>query len=132
MWPVNGIHSPLQRELYVRHRVSQAALCADRAGQTAGDILKEGAEKMRPRWKRGLVKEFYRAAAAKTLESKRPLSARRRHARHEAENLFRAAAEPGTVFALDPESSFRREPYFAVRHRCGTKPAAKTYQRRAA
>jgi Xaa-Pro aminopeptidase len=73
-------------------------------GKLPDDILKDGAATMRPRWETWpFSKDIYRAAAAKTLESKRPLSHGVGMPVHEPENYFGRPLEPGTVFALDPE-----------------------------
>src|ERR1041385_9254936 len=75
MWPVNGRFSAQQREVYgfvvEYHKVLLSLI---RAGRTAQEILREGAERMRPsveKW--NWSKEILRDGAMKLLESTRPL-----------------------------------------------------------
>ena len=73
-----------------------------RAGRMAEEVLKEGAEKMRPkvgRFKNDLLRE----GAAKLLESKRPLSHGVGMTVHEAGSWKDRPMEEGLVFAVDPE-----------------------------
>jgi Xaa-Pro aminopeptidase len=103
MWPVNGKFSAEQREVYgfvvEYHKVLLSMI---RTGRTAEDILREGAEKMRPRV--GQFKDqLLREGAAKLLESKRPLSHGVGMTVHEAGNWKERPLEEGLVFAVDPE-----------------------------
>jgi Xaa-Pro aminopeptidase len=105
MWPVNGKFSPEQREVYSfvveYHKVLLSLI---RAGRMAEDILREGAERMRPKvatWK--FSKDILRDGAMKLLESKRPLSHGVGMAVHEADKWQERPMEEGLVFAVDPE-----------------------------
>ena len=105
MWPVNGKFSNEQREVYgfvvEYHKVLLSLI---RAGRMAEEILKEAAEKMRPRVaKWNWSKEILREGAMKLLESKRPLSHGVGMAVHEAEKWQERPMEEGLVFAVDPE-----------------------------
>ena len=105
MWPVNGIYTAVQRELYgfvlAYHR---ALLAAVRPYVMKDQILAEVAQTMRPivestQWS----KPIYRNAALKLLESKRPLSHGVGMSVHEADEWASRRIEPGLVFAVDPE-----------------------------
>jgi len=103
MWPVIGKFSAEQREVYgfvvEYHKVLLSLI---RAGRMAEDVLREGAERMRPgvaRFKNDLLRE----GAAKLLESKRPLSHGVGMTVHEAGNWKERPMEEGLVFAVDPE-----------------------------
>jgi Xaa-Pro aminopeptidase len=105
MWPVNGEYSAVQRELYgfvvEYHKVLLSLI---RPGVWPEEILKEAAERMRPRaesWR--FSKEIYREGARQLLASKRPLSHGVGMAVHEAVGYFGRPLEVGTVFAVDPE-----------------------------
>jgi len=104
MWPVNGRFSPEQREVYgfvvEYHKVLLSLI---RAGRMAEEVLREGAERMRPKVAKWFSKEILREGAMKLLESKRPLSHGVGMAVHEAENWKERPMEEGLVFAVDPE-----------------------------
>ncbi len=105
MWPVNGVYSPVQRELYgFVLQYHDILLSLIRAGQTASEILAEAAAKMRPlleswHWS----KPVYKLAAQKLLESRRPLSHGVGMAVHESGRYGDEPLKPGLVFAVDPE-----------------------------
>lgn len=105
MWPVNGVYSPVQRELYgfvlEHHRVLLSLI---RPGLTKDEILAQAADQLRPlvestNWS----KPIYKAAALKLLESKRPLSHGVGMSVHEADEWSSRPIEVGLVFAVDPE-----------------------------
>jgi Xaa-Pro aminopeptidase len=105
MWPVSGTYSPSQRELYgfvlEHHRVLLGLI---RPGYMKDEVLAEAAERMRPvaestRWS----KPFYKVAARRLLESKRPLSHGVGMSVHEAADWSSRPIEQGLVFAVDPE-----------------------------
>lgn len=105
MWPVSGIYSPVQRELYgfvlEHHRLLLSLI---RPARTKEQVLAEAAEQMRPvveawRWS----KPIYKAAALKLIESKRPLSHGVGMSVHEAADWSDRPIEAGLVFAVDPE-----------------------------
>jgi len=104
MWPVNGRFSAEQREVYgfvvEYHKVLLSLI---RAGKMAEDVLREGAERMRPKIAKWFSKEILREGAAKLLESKRPLSHGVGMTVHEAGSWKERPMEEGLVFAVDPE-----------------------------
>jgi Xaa-Pro aminopeptidase len=105
MWPVNGKFSKEQREVYgfvvEYHKVLLSLI---RAGRMAEEVLREGAEMMRPRVDRwNWSKDILRQGAMKLLESKRPLSHGVGMTVHEAGNWKERPMEEGLVFAVDPE-----------------------------
>src|SRR5207249_9146177 len=103
MWPVNGKFSAEQREVYgfvVEYH--KLLLSLIRAGRTAEEVLREGAERMRSRV--ALFKnELLRQGALKLLESKRPLSHGVGMTVHEAGNWKERPMQEGLVCAVDPE-----------------------------
>jgi Xaa-Pro aminopeptidase len=103
MWPVNGKFSNEQREVYgfvlEYHKVLLPLI---RAGRMAEEVLKEGAQRMRPKVGR-FKNELLREGAAKLLESKRPLSHGVGMTVHEAGPWKERPMEEGLVFAVDPE-----------------------------
>lgn len=103
MWPVNGKFSSEQREVYgfvvEYHKVLLSLI---RAGKTAEEVLRQGAERMRDRVDR-FQNTLLRNGAAKLLESKRPLSHGVGMTVHEAGNWKERPMEEGLVFAVDPE-----------------------------
>jgi Xaa-Pro aminopeptidase len=104
MWPVNGRFDREQREVYgfvvEYHKVLLSLI---RSGRKAEEILREGAERMRPKVAGWFAKEILREGAMKLLESKRPLSHGVGMAVHEAFKWQEGAMEEGLVFAVDPE-----------------------------
>ena len=105
MWPVNGVYSPLQRELYgfvLEHHAVLLSLI--RPGVTKNQILAEAADRLRPSVEsRAWSKPIYREAALRLLASPRPLSHGVGMPVHESASWFDRPLEPGLVFALDPE-----------------------------
>ncbi len=105
MWPVNGVYSPVQRELYgFVLQYHDILLSLIRAGRSASQILAEAAAKMRPiledwPWS----KPVYKHGALKLLESRRPLSHGVGMAVHESGRYGDEPLKPGLVFAVDPE-----------------------------
>ncbi|HEV8292563.1 MAG TPA: M24 family metallopeptidase, partial [Tepidisphaeraceae bacterium] len=104
MWPVNGRFSKEQREVYgfvvEYHKVLLSLI---RAGRMAEDMLREGAERMRPKIGGWFSEQIHREGAMKLLESKRPLSHGVGMTVHEAEKWQERPMEEGLVFAVDPE-----------------------------
>jgi Xaa-Pro aminopeptidase len=105
MWPVNGKFSPWQRELYgfvLEHHKVLLSLIAP--GKTKDEVLAEAAAQLRPLVEaRAWSKPYYRTAALKLLESKRPLSHGVGMPVHEATEWASRPMEIGLVFAVDPE-----------------------------
>lgn len=105
MWPVNGVYSPVQRELYgfvLEHHAVLLSLI--RPGVTKERILSEAAERLRPVVEaRAWSKPTYREAALRLLASPRPLSHGVGMPVHESAGWEDRPLEPGLVFALDPE-----------------------------
>lgn len=105
MWPVDGVYSPLQRELYgfvLEHHAVLLSLI--RPGVTKNQILAEAAEKLRPSVEaRAWSKPIYREAALRLLANSRPLSHGVGMPVHESASWYDRPLEPGLVFALDPE-----------------------------
>jgi Xaa-Pro aminopeptidase len=105
MWPVNGIYSAAQRELYgFVLECHRTLLNIIRPGRTKDDILAEFAELMLSvvgsmQWS----KSIYKAAALRLLGSKRPLSHGVGMSVHEADQWASRPIEAGLVFAVDPE-----------------------------
>lgn len=105
MWPVNGVYSAVQRELYgfvLEHHAVLLSLI--RPGVTKERILGEAAERLRPAVEsRVWSKPIYREAALRLLASPRPLSHGVGMPVHESAGWEDRPLEPGLVFALDPE-----------------------------
>jgi Xaa-Pro aminopeptidase len=105
MWPVNGVYSAQQRELYgfvlEHHRVLLSLI---RPHVTKAQILEEAAAQLRPVVEaRVWSKPIYREAALRLLASPRPLSHGVGMPVHESACWYDRPLEPGLVFALDPE-----------------------------
>jgi len=105
MWPVDGVYSPLQRELYgfvvEYHKTLLRVL---RPGITPEQAMGEATEKMAPiarDWP--FSKPVYRAAAERLLAFHGHCSHPVGMAVHDVGRYFGRPMEPGLVFALDPQ-----------------------------
>jgi len=117
MWPVNGLYSPWQRELYgyivEYHKVLLGLI---RPGRMALEVEEEAAALMRPvaedtDWSN----PSFRRAALNTLEFHGHLSHGVGMAVHDVWNYREEALRPGVVFALDPQMWVQEEQlYFRV------------------
>lgn len=111
IWPVNGVYSPWQRELYgfivEYHKVLLKTI---KPGLTPDEIHAAAADRMRPivestAWSRPSFAE----AARRTLEFKGHLSHPVGMAVHDVGVYHRSPLLPGTVFALDPQMWVRED-----------------------
>jgi len=105
MWPVNGIYSPLQRELYgfivTYHKVLLRLI---RPGLTDTQIQQEAAAEMAAVVERtAFSKEIYEAAARRALEFPYHMSHCVGMAVHDVGHYRGKPLQPGMVFALDPQ-----------------------------
>ena len=105
MWPVNGVYSPWQRELYgyivAYHKVLLGLI---RPGCMALEVEEEAAALMRPvvedtPWS----KASFRQAALNTLDFHGHLSHGVGMAVHDVWNYREEPLRPGVVFAVDPQ-----------------------------
>jgi Xaa-Pro aminopeptidase len=105
MWPVNGVYSPVQRELYgFMVRYHQALLARIRPGVLPQQILDEAAAQMRPVVEEAAwSKPIYQQAARRTLDFKGHLSHPVGMAVHDVGEYFSRPLEPGLVFSVDPQ-----------------------------
>jgi Xaa-Pro aminopeptidase len=105
MWPVNGIYSPVQRELYgFMVEYHKVLLRLIRPGITAEQIQQEAAGQMAEVVERTTFsKEIYRAAAQRTLEFPYHMSHCVGMAVHDVGHYRGKELKPGMVFALDPQ-----------------------------
>jgi Xaa-Pro aminopeptidase len=105
MFPVNGVWSPVQRELYgLVIEYHKALLARIRPGVLAADIHADAAAAMAPvidRW--SFSKEIYAAAARRMLEFTGHLSHAVGMAVHDHDNYRPRPLGPGVVFAVDPQ-----------------------------
>jgi len=105
MWPINGVYSPLQRELYgfivAYHK---AVLKRIRPGVLPLDLLAEAAEEMRPIVESTpFSKPIYKEAAQRTLTFRGHLSHPVGMAVHDVGSYFSAPLQPGLVISIDPQ-----------------------------
>jgi Xaa-Pro aminopeptidase len=105
MWPVNGIYTPWQRELYgyivEYHKVLLSKI---RPGVMPGQVMDEAAEVMRGAWEGwAFSKDVYREGARGTLEFRGHLSHPVGMAVHDDGGYMHRPLVPGTVFAVDPQ-----------------------------
>ena len=105
MWPVNGVYSPLQRELYgfivTYHK---AVLKRIRPGVMPRQALREAAEEMRPVVEATTFsKPIYEAAARRCLDFEGHLSHPVGMAVHDVGNYFDRPFEPGITITVDPQ-----------------------------
>jgi len=104
MYPVNGVYSPAQRELYgfvVEYHKS--LLAGIRPGRTYADIQAESTEAMRALVaKSTFSKPIYKAACEKMCEFPWHLSHAVGMCVHDGSPRFKPL-EPGMVFAVDPQ-----------------------------
>lgn len=117
MWPVNGIYSPLQRELYgfiVEYH--KAVLKRIRPGVLPRDLLAEAAEEMRPVVESTpFSKRIYREAAERTLTFRGHLSHPVGMAVHDVGSYFETPMQTGLVISIDPQMWIPEERlYFRV------------------
>jgi Xaa-Pro aminopeptidase len=105
MWPVNGIYSPVQRELYgFMVEYHKVLLRLIRPGVTDDEIQQEAAAEMAEVVKRTCFsKAIYEEAARRTLEFPYHMSHCVGMAVHDVGHYRDKALRPGTVFALDPQ-----------------------------
>ena len=104
-WPVNGVYSKEQRELYgyiVEYHKTLLKLI--KPGLTAGQIMDEAASIMRSivdktKWSN----VAFESAARKTLEFRGHLSHSVGMAVHDVGDYTKEPLKPGTVFAVDPQ-----------------------------
>jgi Xaa-Pro aminopeptidase len=111
MWPVNGVFSPVQRELYgwilEYYEELQRHI---RPGVTADQIMDETAVVMRPRFEaRTWSKPSYEQAARETLTFRGHLSHPVGLAVHDVGTYREGPVRPGTVFSIDPMMWVRDE-----------------------
>ncbi|HZT41699.1 MAG TPA: aminopeptidase P N-terminal domain-containing protein [Chthonomonadaceae bacterium] len=104
MWPVNGVYSPVQRELYgfivQYHKVVLGRI---RPGVLPEQILAEAAEEMRPIVEgTAFSKPIYQEAARRTLDWRGHLSHPVGMAVHDVGSYFDRPLEPGLVISIDP------------------------------
>jgi Xaa-Pro aminopeptidase len=105
MWPVNGVYSPLQRELYgfvvAYHKVLLRLI---RPGVTDVQIQQEAATEMAQVIERtSFSKDVYEAAARRALEFPYHMSHCVGMAVHDVGHYRGKPLQPGMVFALDPQ-----------------------------
>ena len=105
IWPVNGIYSPVQRELYgfivAYHK---AVLKRIRPGVLPLDLLAEAAEEMRPIVESTTFSSpLYAEAARKTLTFRGHLSHPVGMAVHDVGSYFNSPLQPGLVISIDPQ-----------------------------
>lgn len=105
MWPINGVYSPLQRELYgfivAYHK---AVLKRIRPGVLPRSLLAEAAEEMRPIVESTpFSKPIYREAAERTLTFRGHLSHPVGMAVHDVGSYFETPMQPGLVISIDPQ-----------------------------
>lgn len=105
MWPVNGVYSSWQRELYgyivEYHKVLLSSL---QPGVMPDQVMDEAAAKMRLVWERWpFSKESHRLGARRTLDFRGHLSHPVGMAVHDDGDYLRRPLLPGTVFAVDPQ-----------------------------
>jgi Xaa-Pro aminopeptidase len=105
MWPVNGVYSPQQRELYgfivTYHK---AVLKRIRPGVLPRQVLREAAEEMRPVIEAtAFSKPVYKAAAKRCLDFQGHLSHPVGMAVHDVGNYFNRPFEPGITITVDPQ-----------------------------
>ena len=107
MWPVNGIYSPVQRELYgFMVAYHQALLRRLRPRVLPAIILAEAAADMTPYLERhSFSKPVYAAAAAQVLKGDKAITHPVGMAVHDGSSYIDRTAPlaPGLVFALDPQ-----------------------------
>jgi Xaa-Pro aminopeptidase len=105
MWPVNGVYSPAQRELYgfmvAYHKVLLRLI---RPGVTGAQIQQEAAAQMAEVVERTrFSKDIYEAAARRALEFPYHMSHCVGMAVHDVGHYRGKELRPGVVFALDPQ-----------------------------
>jgi len=105
MWPINGVYSPLQRELYgfivAYHK---AVLKRIRPGALPLDVLAEAADEMRPIVESTpFSKPIYQEAAQRTLTFRGHLSHPVGMAVHDVGSYFNVSLQPGLVISIDPQ-----------------------------
>lgn len=107
MWPVNGIYSPAQRELYgLVVAYHQALLAVLRPGVFPAQMLQEAAAAMEPYMRQArFSKPIYEQAARRLLASDKALSHPVGMAVHDGCAYISKTEpfQPGLVFALDPQ-----------------------------
>jgi Xaa-Pro aminopeptidase len=111
MWPVNGIYSPAQRELYgFMVEYHKVLLRLIRPGVTDGQIQQEAATQMAEVVKRTrFSKDIYEAAARRALEFPYHMSHCVGMTVHDVGHYRGKELRPGMVFALDPQMSVPEE-----------------------
>ena len=104
MWPVSGVYSPVQRELYgfiVEYH--KAVLERIRPGVLPEQVLAESAEAMRPIVEgTAFSKPIYQAAARRTLDFRGHLSHPVGMAVHDVGRYFDRPLAPSLVISIDP------------------------------
>ncbi|MBL7199595.1 MAG: M24 family metallopeptidase [Anaerolineae bacterium] len=105
MWPVNGVYSPVQRELYgFVVEVHKVLLRLIRPGRTDTEIQREAAAEMAHVIENTrFSKAIYAAAARRMLEFPYHMSHPVGMAVHDVGHYRGKALRPGTVLALDPQ-----------------------------
>ena len=105
MWPVNGVYSPVQRELYgFMVEYHKVLLHLSRPGVTGAQIRQEAAEQMKEVLERTpFSKGIYETAARRALEFPYHLSHCVGMAVHDVGHYRGNELRPGTVFAVDPQ-----------------------------
>lgn len=105
MWPVNGIYSAVQRELYgFMVEYHKVLLRLIRPGVTGAQIQREAADQMAEvAESTTFSKEIYRAAARRALEFPYHMSHCVGMAVHDVGHYRGKELKPGMVFALDPQ-----------------------------
>ena len=105
MWPVNGIYSPQQHELYgFMVTYHKAILKRLRPGVLPRDLLAEAANEMRVVLEQTTFsKPIYEQAARRTLEFRGHLSHPVGMAVHDVGSYFDRPLAPGLVIAIDPQ-----------------------------
>ncbi len=105
MWPVNGIYSPIQRELYgFMVEYHKVLLRLIRPGVTGAQIQQEAADQMAEvAESTTFSKEIYKAAARRALGFPHHMSHCVGMAVHDVGHYRGKELKPGMVFALDPQ-----------------------------
>jgi Xaa-Pro aminopeptidase len=104
MWPVNGIYSRDQRDLYGFIIEYQKALLRHiRPGVTPGQVMQESAKDMRAVFERiKFSKDIYRKSAEAAFDFKGHLSHPVGMTVHDVGNYRDQELQPGMVFSIDP------------------------------
>ena len=105
MWPVNGVYSPAQRELYgfivEYHKILLKTI---RPKQSVAELAQEAADAVGPLWSDWpWSKPEYRNAAQRMAESEVAFTHPVGMAVHDVGEYRNLPLQPGLVFALDPQ-----------------------------